>query len=239
MEASALARKVADAGLPAVMSFAGRVDSLKPQPLPMRVGGFGGVDGLADYLRSNAVTRVIDATHPFAAQISRNAVEACRLAGVPLVALTRAPWIAQAGDSWTHVDSIEQAAKTMDGEPRRVFLAIGRMHLSAFLGAPQHFYLMRLVDEPAKPLAFPNAKIVIARGPFAFGDDLALLRTHGIDLVVSKNSGGDGARSKIDAARALGIDVLMIDRPELPNRQEMHDVNAIMAWIAHPTDLGV
>lgn len=239
MEASALARKVAEAGIPAVMSFAGRVDSLKPQPLPVRVGGFGGVDGLTDYLSENAITRVIDATHPFAAQMSRNAVEACRLAGVPLTALTREPWVKQSGDRWIRVDSIASAAKALAGPPRRVFLAVGRMHLSEFSINPQHFYLLRLVDRPTAPLSFPNSEAIIARGPFSFNDDLELLKKHNIDLVVSKNAGGTGSRSKIDAARELGIEVLMIDRPSLPERAELHSVDDAMRWLAHPTDLGV
>ena len=239
MEASSLARKVAAAGLTATMSFAGRVDRLKPQPLPMRIGGFGGAAGLSDYLRNNRVTRVVDATHPFAAQMSGNAIEACREAGIPLVALTRAPWVAEQRDRWTRVASIDAAANRLACDARRVFLAIGRMHLNAFTGNPQHFYLLRLVDQPNEDLGFPNSKIVFARGPFTFEDDLALMRKHRIDLVVSKNSGGTGARAKIEAARELGIDVLMIDRPTLPDRLEVHSVDEVMGWLDHPTDLGV
>lgn len=239
MEASALARKVAEAGISAVMSFAGRVESLKPQPLDVRVGGFGGAEGLVTYLQEHAVTRVIDATHPFAAQMSRNTVEACHIAGVPLAALTREPWVAQRGDRWTHVDSIEAAAKVLNCPARRVFLAVGRMHLAAFAGNPQHFYLLRLVDQPDGPLGFPNAEAIVACGPFSFEDDLALLRKHRIDLVVSKNAGGTGARAKIDAARELGVEVLMIDRPSLPERLELHSVDDAMDWLVHPTDLGV
>lgn len=239
MEASALARKVAEAGIPATMSFAGRVAQLKPQPLPVRVGGFGGAEGLASFIRLNAITRVIDATHPFAAQMSRNTVTACEDTGVPLAALTRAPWAMQSGDRWTRVDSIESAVKALSVPARRVFLAVGRMHLAEFTDNPQHFYLLRLVDQPDAPLGFPDAEAIIARGPFGFDDDLALLKQQRIELIVSKNAGGSGARAKIDAARALGIEVLMIDRPSLPERLELHSVDDAMSWLAHATDLGV
>lgn len=240
VEASALAKRVAGDGVNAVMSLAGRVENPKPQPIPVREGGFGGADGFARFISAQGFTHVIDATHPFAAQMSRNAVEGCATAGVPLVALTRQPWVTQAGDNWRYVDSIESAADALSGQSRRVMLAIGRMHLDAFAGNPQHFYLLRLVDKPTEPLSFPDCEVIVDRGPFGFDNDLALLRDHQIDVIVSKNSGGSGARAKIDAARALGIEVIMIQRPAVPARTEVHSVGEVMDWIAsHDTDRGV
>lgn len=240
MEASALARKVAAADIPATISFAGRVANVKSQPVPTRIGGFGGPEGLVAYMKRHRITHVIDATHPFAAQMSRNAVQACVIAGVPLVALTRAPWRAQDGDKWHHVASISNAVQWLNGPARRVFLAVGRMHLDDFSVNPQHFTLLRLVDAPTGKTDFPNAEIIVARGPFSYEGDLALLQRHRIDLVVSKNAGGTGARAKIDAARDLGLEVLMIDRPDLPPRREMHDVEDVIDWLTrHSTDLGV
>ncbi|WP_037310314.1 cobalt-precorrin-6A reductase [Ruegeria halocynthiae] len=232
-EANALAKAVAAQGVSAVYSYAGRVDTPRPQPLPVRAGGFGGADGLAGYMRDNAVTHVIDATHPFAAQMSGNAVTACREVGVPLAALTRPAWHAQDGDRWAHVPDITAAVAALSGPAQRVFLAVGRMHLEDFAVQSQHHYLLRLVDEP-DALPSPHCDVVVSRGPFSEADDRALMQRHGIELVVSKNAGGTGARAKLDAARALGLPVLMIDRPALPQRVELSSVTQVLDWLAHP-----
>ncbi|KUF12432.1 cobalt-precorrin-6A reductase [Pseudoponticoccus marisrubri] len=239
-EATALCRALAEAGLRGTISFAGRVARPVRQPLPQRVGGFGGVAGLRDYLETHGITHVVDATHPFAAQMSANAVAACDAAGVPLIALTRAPWQARTGDDWTHVPDIAGAVAALDRPACAVMLAVGRMHLPEFTVNPQHRYLLRLVDPPREPPAFPRHHVVVDRGPFTLEGDLALMRAHGVDLVVSKNAGGTGAYAKIEAARRLGLPVIMIDRPRIPPRREAHGVSAVLDWIAHEaTDLGV
>lgn len=239
-EATAFANAAAEAGMQGTVSFAGRVARPKRQPLPQRIGGFGGVAGLEDYLRAHRITHVIDATHPFAARMSSNAVAACVQAGVPLMALSRARWEARDGDDWTHVPDIAGAVAALDQPARRVMLAVGRMHLQEFAPNPQHFYLLRLVDPPEVPPPFPDHYVLVSRGPFTESDDLALMREHRIDLVVSKNAGGTGAYAKIAVARALGLPVIMIDRPGIPPRVQAFDVAEVMAWIAHTvTDLGV
>ena len=232
-EATALCREMAARGLTGMISFAGRVERPVRQPLPQRVGGFGGAQGLADFLAAQAFTHVVDATHPFASQMSRNAVEGCAQAGVPLIALTRAPWTPEPGDQWQAVPDIPAAVRALDRPACRVMLAIGRMHLNAFAPHPQHRYLLRLVDAPKTPPPFPHATVVVDRGPFSTEGDLALMRSHGIDLVVSKNSGGTGARAKLLAARELGLPVIMIDRPDLPPRQEAHDIETVLDWVRH------
>ncbi|MDU9005699.1 cobalt-precorrin-6A reductase [Sedimentitalea todarodis] len=238
-EATALARAVAEAGLRAVFSYAGRVDRPRAQPVPVRVGGFGGADGLARYLRAEAITHVVDATHPFAAQMSTNAVVACAMADVPLIALTRPAWQAGPQDRWTVVPDIDAAVAALAGPVRRVFLAVGRMHLAAFAAQPQHRYLLRLVDQP-DALPLPDCHLVVDRGPFSAEADKALMQDHGIELVVSKNAGGTGARSKIDAAREMGLPVLMIDRPPIPPRTEVQTPAQVISWLAHSgVDLGV
>ncbi|WP_158964102.1 cobalt-precorrin-6A reductase [Chachezhania sediminis] len=238
-EASALAKIVYEQGIAATFSYAGRVAAPKAQPLPTRVGGFGGVEGLTRYIRDNGITHVVDATHPFAAQMSANAVAACAATGTQLVALTRAPWVPEVGDNWIHVNDIGAAAEALGGDRKRVFLAIGRMHLDDFARLPQHFYLLRLVDQPG-PLPLPDAQAIVDTGPFTVEGDRALMEDYAIDIVVSKNAGGTGARAKLEAARALGLPVVMIDRPDLPDRMEVHDVDAVMTWLAHAgTDLGV
>ncbi|MCV6585938.1 MAG: cobalt-precorrin-6A reductase [Marinibacterium sp.] len=239
-EATALCRAMAEQGLPGTISFAGRVERPVRQPLPQRVGGFGGADGLADYLRSERISHIVDATHPFAAQMSRNAVAAARASDVPLIALTRAPWAAQTGDRWIRVPDIPGAVAALDGPAQRVMLAVGRMHLAEFAPNPQHAYLLRLVDPPKGALPLPQTHVEVSRGPFTFDDDLALMRRHGIEIVVSKNAGGTGAYAKIAAARALGLPVIMIDRPALPDRAEAHGVDEVLRWFAHAgTDRGV
>lgn len=233
-----MAKALAEAGVDAVFSYAGRTARPKDQPLKVRVGGFGGAEGLARYLRDEAISKVIDATHPFAAQMSRNAVEACRMAGVPLLAFERPPWVAEDGDNWQHVVDLEAAVAALPQTPARVFLAIGRQHLSDFAAAPQHHYLVRLVDRP-KTLPLPDAEAVVARGPFSVEGDEALLTAHRISLVVAKNSGGEGAKAKLIAARRLGLPVILIDRPVLPARKVTDSIEAVMAWVVHGADLGV
>lgn len=231
MEASALARALAEAGIPATLSYMGRVERPKQQPIPVRIGGFGGVPGLVSYLRDHQVTHLVDATHPFAAQMSTNAVHAAAQTGTPLIALTRPAWEPGPGDLWTRVPDMAAAVAALKGPPRRVMLAIGRMHLAEFAAQPQHHYLLRLVDDPTEPPPLPHHSVIVDRGPFSTDADAALMRDHAIDLVVSKNAGGTGSVSKLVAARALGLPVLMIDRPQIPPRAIAHDVAAVLDWL--------
>ena len=231
-----MAQTLAAAGLEAVFSYAGRTDSPLAQPLPMRVGGFGGVAGLVDYLRAERIGAVVDATHPFAAQMSRNAMEACGLTDVPLLSLQRAPWVAGAGDKWVHVGSLEAAVAALPDAPARVFLAIGKQNLAGFAAKPHH-YLLRLVDAPVvTPL--PDCTVVLARGPFEADGDKALMLQHNISHIVAKNAGGAGAEAKLIGARALSLPVILIDRPALPARAVVGSVAEVMDWLSH-ADLGV
>lgn len=228
---------MAEAGLPAILSYAGRTESPRAQPVPVRIGGFGGAEGLAAFLREAGIARVIDATHPFAARISANAVAACAAAGIALLALERPPWQAGPGDRWLHVPDLAAAATRLGGPAERVFLAIGRQHLAAFAGQPQHHYLLRLVDPPAEPPPLPDCTVEIARGPFDAAGDRALLARHRITRIVAKNAGGTGAAAKLAAARDLALPVILIDRPRLPPRQMVATPEEAMRW-CH-ADLGV
>ncbi|EHJ92091.1 cobalt-precorrin-6A reductase [Vreelandella boliviensis] len=230
-EASALASAVAKRSLSAIFSYAGRVSSPKSQPLPTRIGGFGGVSGLVAFLAQERITHIIDATHPFAAQMSANVVAAAAQSGVKAIALTRPAWQAVDGDQWQSVGTVDKAVSALAGPPQRVLLAIGRMHLAAFAAQPQHHYVLRLVDPPASPPSLADYTAVIDRGPFTLAGDLALLETQRIERIVCKNSGGEGAASKLTAARRLGLPVVMIERPHLPSRLEAHTVDDVMSWL--------
>lgn len=198
----------------------------------MRVGGFGGVDGLRTYLRDHTITHVIDATHPFAAQMSRHAVAACAAEKVELAALVRRPWQPEAGDQWTHVADVDAAVAALDDGPaQKVMLALGRLNMAAFAAQPRHHYVLRLVDAPDSPPPLPHHSVVVARGPFDVAGDIALFREHGVEIVVCKNAGGSGAVAKLTAARELDLPVVMIDRPELPERLAFGTVEAVLIWV--------
>lgn len=230
-EASRLAQLLAQQGIDAVFSYAGRTDAPIAQPLPTRTGGFGGVACLQNWLLTERISHVVDATHPFAAQMSTHAVQACAATGVPLLALERPAWHAQAGDRWQHVPDLAAAVQALPAKPARVFLAIGRQQLSTFLDCTQHWYLLRLVD-PIQQLPAQQGHVVIDRGPFTVAGDRALMQTHRISCVVSKNSGGVGAQAKLTAARELGLPVIMIERPLVPPRQTAGAVDEVLQWIA-------
>ena len=233
-EARRLAERLAGRPeLAVTLSLAGRTAAPAAQPVPVRIGGFGGARGLADYLSEERIDALIDATHPYAAVISANAAAAARSAGVPLLALRRPPWIATAGDRWTEVADVPAAASALGAAPRRVFLALGRNELAPFAGAPQHHYLVRSVDPVEPPLAVPHASYVTGRGPFGEADDRALLEAHRIEVVVAKNSGGTATYGKIAAARALGLPVIMLRRPALPQVPAVATVDEAVAWLDH------
>lgn len=230
-EATALAKAVSEAGLKATLSLAGRVARPNRQPLPTRVGGFGGVAGLGSFMAEAGTTHLIDATHPFANSMSQNAFGASALHSIPHVSLERMPWAMEAADNWRIVSDMTAAVDALQGPARRVFLGIGRQQAGLFAARPQHHYVIRLIDLPDAPLDVPDHRILQDRGPFTFENDLRLLREAEIDVVVSKNSGGTAAYSKIAAARALGLPVIMVDRPALPPRLVLRSVPEVMAWI--------
>lgn len=230
-EASALARLLAgEARVAPVLSLAGRTKNPVLPPIPHRIGGFGGADGLARYLTEARVALLVDATHPFASRITPNAAEAARITGVPLLRLERPGWAPGPGDDWRRVRDMPAAAEALGAEPRRVFLTIGRQDLIPFRDqAAQHDYLVRSVDAPEAGLLPPRARILTARGPFGETEERALLLEHRIDVLVTKNSGGSEA--KLTAARSLGLPVIMVDRPPRPGGDRVETAAAALDWI--------
>ncbi len=214
-----------------ITSLAGRTTEPLRPPGELRIGGFGGAAGLAAYLESARIDQVIDATHPYAAAISRHAIEACAVASLPLIRLERPAWPAQAGDCWIEVDCLAAAAAVLPQLGRRAFLTIGTKELAAFAEVEGVSFLVRLVDRPSENFALPGAEIVLGRGPFAEAVELELLRRHRIDVVMAKNSGGSATYCKIAAARILGLPVLLLRRPPLPACTTVSSVEAAVNWV--------
>jgi precorrin-6A/cobalt-precorrin-6A reductase len=233
-EARQLAGRLAGRNdLDVTLSLAGRTAAPAAQPVPVRTGGFGGADGLAEHLRAENIGALIDATHPYAAAMSANAAAAVARTGVPLVALRRPGWTPVAGDRWIEVDRMADAVPALGDAPRYVFLALGRKQIAPFEAAPQHRYLVRSVEPVEPPLGVPHAVYVTARGPFAEADERALLTGHGIDIIVAKNSGGSATYGKIAAARTLGVPVIMLRRPPLPEVAAVDTVAEVVSFIDH------
>ncbi|WP_052489006.1 cobalt-precorrin-6A reductase [Streptomyces sp. 150FB] len=232
----------APAGPRVTTSLAGRVARPVLPPGEVRIGGFGGAEGLAHWLREHRVDALIDATHPFAGTISHNAARAAASAHVPLLALSRPSWVPGEGDDWHRVGSLEEAARALPGLGRRVFLTTGRMGLSTFAaaegsdgpegpeGQEDLWYLVRSVDPPEPP--YPRRlETLLDRGPFTLEGERDLLRRHRIDVLVTKDSGGAATAPKLRAAREAGLPVVVVRRPPAPQGVEVAEaVEEAVAW---------
>ena len=238
-EGRRLAERLVAAGVPVVSSLAGRLRRPELPPGEVRLGGFGGPEALGRWLRDERIGAVVDATHPFAAQITAHAVAAAEDAGVPLLVVRRPGWTASPGDVWVRRPTLAAAAEALDDLGERVLLTIGRQGLAAFAGRGEWF-LVRVVEPPGAgvgggetgrgPLP-ARCRVITARGPFGVGDEEALLREHAIDVVVTKDSGGDATAAKLVAARRLGLPVVVVDRPPLPaGVTAVEDVEAAVTW---------
>ena len=236
-ELAARASQIAE--IEVVSSLAGRTQQpFTPKTGAVRFGGFGGAAGLAAFLlvsgalgEDRPIDLLIDATHPFAAQISANAAVAAAECNVPYLMLVRPAWERVEGDRWIEVASHSEAAKALLGQSQRVFLTIGRQELAAFAGLDAIWFLMRAIDPPALNTPVPYGKLLLARGPFTLEDERKLLLEYQIDTIVSKNSGGDATYAKIVAARELGIPVVMVQRPPIPDVEQVADVEGAISWL--------
>jgi precorrin-6A/cobalt-precorrin-6A reductase len=228
-EARELAARLAGRpGLEVVSSLAGRTSDPRRPPGRTRVGGFGGAAGLAGWLAAERIGAVVDATHPFATAMTEAAVTATARLGVPLLVLRRPGWTAGPGDNWRRVPSLAAAAADLPGQ--RVLLTVGRGEVRAFAADQDRWYLIRSVEIPGPPLP-PRAQVVAARGPFTVADELVLMRRHGIDVVVTRDSGGAQTSAKLAAARQLGLPVVMVDRPPAPAVPTVATVTDAVAWL--------
>ena len=236
-EASQLARQLSQLGfdLEVIVSFAGRTTSRNrlPDSIKERVGGFGGVEGLGRYLEEECIDAVIDATHPFADQMPFHVRAASNAAGVAALRLLRPPWKEMPGDEWLPVEDMAGAAQAVEASgARRVLLTIGRHELPAFAAcSPAIRFVVRSIDPPVS-VGFANIDVVLARGPFALPEELELIRSANIELVVSKNSGGQATSAKLDAARQLSLPVVMVTRPPCPPGDTVATPEAALKWLA-------
>ncbi len=230
-EASALARMLAeDARFDTTLSLAGVTRAPRAQPVPWRIGGFGGVEGLRRYLAEQRIEALVDATHPFATQMTRHAIAAA--GRIPLLRVERPGWTPCPGDAWRMVPDMEAAAMALGQRPLRVLLTIGQKELAAFRNAPWHHYIIRSVDAPEAGAAPPGAVIVTETGPFSLEAERALLERHGIEAIVTKNSGGSATFAKLRAARERGIGVIMMERPPAMAVETVADASAAFLWLS-------
>jgi precorrin-6A/cobalt-precorrin-6A reductase len=234
-------------------SVAGRTTAPLLPDCDIRHGGFGGVDGLVDFLKANEIALAVDATHPYAAQMSAHAAAACDQAEVPLLALRRPAWTPTSDDNWQMVPDMIAAAKAIGWVPQRVLLTIGQLELGPFIRRPHHQYLIRTV-EPPRAFGVPlQSRVITGRGPFSVDDEKDMLRKHYVEKIITKNSGGSATIAKLVAAREMSIPVIMVERPALPDVEQVVDTpEAAKRWIedwtgsqavahagARPTDRGV
>ncbi len=218
-----------------IASLAGRTPKPNiPSVGTVRMGGFGGIPGLVAFLRNENIDLLVDATHPFAAQISRNAAQAALTVGIPRVLLDRPSWAREIADRWIEVADHAAAAAILPGLSDRIFLTIGRQELAAFADLTQLWFLTRMITPPDEPI--PPGEVILQQGPFSVADEIALMQQYQVGAIVSKNSGGSATYAKIIAARELGLPVVMIPRPGLPEGDVVSDVAAAVDWVKHQLD---
>ncbi len=216
-----------------VTSLAGRTEHPRAVSGERRIGGFGGSQELSRYLREGGFDFVIDATHPFAAKISASAREACDAARVPRLILTRPPWQRDPKDRWFEVADAQSAAKLIPDLGKRVFVTVGRRALAPFAGLAGCWFLIRLVEPPKDPIPLPNNRyeLIVARGPFAVGDERALMERYRIDVLVAKASGGGATEAKLLAARELGLPVILLSRPAPEPGEIAENIGQALDWL--------
>ena len=232
-EGLALARRAgADPRLAVTYSLAGRTAQPERPDGAVRIGGFGGAEGLEAWLRDRRIGLVVDATHPFATRISDNAAAACERMGVARIAIRRSPWTPVDGDRWHEVDTPSEAVDALRPGVRRAFLTVGRRQLDPFAVLGEMWFLVRLIEVPETPPPLANHRIITARGPFDEDGETRLMEENGIDCLVTRNAGGTATYAKIAAARALGLAVVMLRTPPPPTGNTVATVDGAMDWIA-------
>ena len=228
-EAQQIAQSLSEQGISAIASLAGATRAPRDIGIPTRIGGFGGAAGFRKFLSENSISAVLDATHPFAARISHRSAEICAHLGLPYCQVLRPCWTQEPGDQWTHIqDEAEAALHINPGET--VFLATGRQTLDRFENLSQCRLICRQIDPPDRPFPFANGAFLVGRPPFPVEDEKELFTRLGIDWLVVKNAGGAASKTKLTAARELGLRVAMIARPEQPDAFRVETVQQALHW---------
>jgi precorrin-6A/cobalt-precorrin-6A reductase len=229
-EARRIACGLTDTGIKVIASLAGATRHPEPLPIPTRVGGFGGEDHFRTYLAAKNISAVLDATHPFASQITDRTARVCAEIGLPYAQVLRPEWEPQSGDRWIPIDAPEDAARHIPMEAV-VFLAIGRQTLEAYRNLEGRRILARMVDPPRAPFPFEGGEFILGRPPFGQDHEVSLFKSLGVTHLVAKNAGGQGGRAKLDAARALGLPVLMLAHPTMPDGVKLTTVQEALSWV--------
>ncbi|MEN8919490.1 MAG: cobalt-precorrin-6A reductase [Octadecabacter sp.] len=229
-EAKRIAWGLTDTGINVIASLAGATRSPEPLPVPTRIGGFGGEDGFRAFLEAENISAVLDATHPFAEHITNRSARICSELDLPYAHLVRPPWVAQTRDTWTAIDAPQDAAAHIP-DNAVVFLATGRQTLAEYANLEGRRVLCRMIDPPTTPFPFEGGEFVIGRPPFSARSETQLFQALGVTHLVVKNAGGEGGRAKLDAARALKIPVLMLNRPAMPDATQLLNVQEAVAWV--------
>ena len=226
------ARRIAERlqGADAIMSLAGATRTPEQQALPTRIGGFGGAEGFAAFLKDKEISAVLDATHPYAHRITARTAKICAEKGIPYLQFLRPGWDKEPGDNWTEIATEEEAA-THIAPGAVVFLGTGRQTLDRFANLVGREVICRQIDPPTKPFPFPGGRYLVGRPPFSVEDEVALFRQLGVDWLVVKNAGGAASRTKLTAARMLGIPVLMLARPQQGAWPRVETVDAALDWV--------
>jgi precorrin-6A/cobalt-precorrin-6A reductase len=226
-------------GVRVISTLAGRVANPRLPAGEVRVGGFGGADGLAAYIEAEAIGAVVDATHPFAERMSWSAFAACAATGTDLLRLERPPFRRDPAIDWCEVGSLEEAAALLPGAGRRVFLTTGRQGLAAFAAVTGAFFLIRCVEAPDPVALPPDRTVVLDRGPFSVEGELALIDAYALDVLITKDSGGEMTQAKLAAAGERGLPVIVVARPPRPGAQTVQSVEEVLAWLGeHAHDDG-
>ena len=230
-EGNKLANYFKEHNLEYIISYAGVVEEVYKKKFKKRVGGFGGKIGIFNFIKQNKITHVIDASHPFSQKISLNTYNVCKSYNIPIITYTRKPWFERKNDNWIKVGDFNESADYLKGEAKNVFLAIGKKNLQVFKKYPQHCYLLRVINNQDINNLFPNQKCIAYNSKLNVEEEIKILKKYKIEVIVSKNSGGNLAYNKIIAARKLKIPVVIISRPKSLRSKKIYTLESLLEWL--------
>ncbi len=214
-----------------IISYAGVIEEVYKKKFKKRVGGFGGKKGIFNFIKKNKITHVIDASHPFSLKISLNTSDVCKFNNIPIISFTRKPWSERKGDNWIKVENFSESTNYLKGKAKNIFLAIGKKNLPIYKKYPKHYYLLRVINNSNIKNFFPNQECITYNSALTIEEEIKILRKYKIDLIISKNSGGELAYKKIIAARELKIPVIIIARPKSLKLKKVYTFESVLDWL--------